>query len=145
MLFYWGELELLGIKIIIYSFIFLTSSGIGILISKKYAQRVDELKDIKNALNMFKTKIKFTYEPIPEIFKEIAEAMNSRTGRVFEIASCNMKLIAAGQAWDMAIDTNILEINEEDKKILKELSKLLRANRCRRTSKPNRINKFFLR
>lgn len=116
---------MLGVKIIIYTFIFLTSSVIGILVSKKYEQRVNELKEIKNALNMFKTKIKFTYEPIPEIFKEISETMNTRTGRVFEIASCNMKLLAAGEAWDMAIDTDILEINEEDKKILKNLSKLL--------------------
>lgn len=116
---------MLGLKIIIYAFIFLTSSAIGVLISKKYDQRVNELIEIKNALNMFKTKIKFTYEPIPEIFKEISETLNTRTGKVFEIASSNMKLLAAGEAWNMAIDTNILDINEEDKKVLKELSKLL--------------------
>ena len=116
---------MLGIKIIIYSLIFLTSSGIGVIISKRYEQRAQELKDIKNALNMFKTKIRFTYEPIPDIFKEISEKINSRTGKVFEIASCNMKLLTAGDAWNMAIDTNILEINEEDKRVLKDLSRLL--------------------
>ena len=120
-----GVNRVLGIKIVIYAFIFLTSSGIGILISKKYEQRVKELKEFKNALNMFKAKIKFTYEPIPEIFKEISESMNSRTGKVFEIASCNMKLLAAGEAWNAAIDTDILDINEEDKKVLKDLSRLL--------------------
>ena len=136
---------MLGVKIIIYAFIFLTSSGIGLLISKKYEQRVNELKEIKNALNMFKTKIKFTYEPIPEIFNEISKSFNSKTGKVFEIASCNMKLVAAGEAWNMAIDCDILDINEEDKIILKELSKLLRSNRCRRTNKSDRINKFFFK
>ena len=116
---------MLGVKIIIYTFIFLTSSGIGLLISKKYEQRVNELKELKNALNMFKTKIKFTYEPIPEIFREISNSLNSKTGMVFEIASENMKLLTAGEAWNSAIDTDILDITGEDKKVIKDLSKLL--------------------
>lgn len=116
---------MLGLKIIIYSFIFLSSSAIGILISKKYEDRVNELKEFKNALNMFKSKIKFTYEPIPEIFKQISNSMNSKTGKIFELASYNMKLLTAGEAWNMAIDTDMLSINEEDKNILKNLSKLL--------------------
>lgn len=116
---------MLGLKIIIYAFIFLTSSGIGILISKKYEQRVNELKDFKNALNIFKTKIKFTYEPIPEIFMEISNSMNTKTGKIFELARRNLKVASAGEAWNMAIDCGILDINEEDKSILKDLSKLL--------------------
>ena len=117
--------NLLGLKIIIYSFIFLTSSAIGILISKKYDDRVKELKEFKNALNMFKTKIKFTYEPIPEIFREISESIDTKPGLVFKFASSNMKLLTAGDAWNRAVDTNILNINEEDKSVLKNLSKLL--------------------
>jgi len=38
-----------------------------------------------------------------------------------------MKFCAAGDAWNKAIDTNILNIVEEDKNILKNLSKLLGA------------------
>lgn len=116
---------MLGLKIIIYSCIFLSSSAIGILISKKYEDRVNELKEFKNALNIFKTKIKFTYEPIPEIFEQISCQMDSKPGKIFKLASSNMKLIAAGDAWNMAIDTDILSINEEDKIVLKNLSKLL--------------------
>ena len=116
---------MLGVKIVIYAFIFLTSSGIGLLISKKYEQRVYELKEFKNALNMFKTKIRFTYEPIPEIFREIATTIDSQIGRIFETACINMNLHTAGEAWKIAINTNCLCINEEDKKILKDLSKLL--------------------
>ena len=126
------------IRIIIYAFIFLATSMIGILISKKYGDRVKELKEFKNALNIFKTKIRFTYEPIPEIFKEIAGGINSNIGTVFGVASSNMKLLAAGQAWDEALNTELLNINEEDRTALKNLSKLLRKDRCRRPSKPNR-------
>ena len=116
---------MLGIKIIIYSFIFLTSSGIGMLISKRYEERVNELKEFKNALNMFKTKVKSTYEPIPEIFEEISKSLDSKPGKIFKLASINMKLVTAGEAWNMAVDTELLNINEEDKSILKNLSKLL--------------------
>ena len=117
---------MLLIRIIIYTFIFLSTSIIGILISKKYSNRVRELKDFKMGLGMFKAKIRFTYEPIPEIFKEIANSINSNIGRVFGIASKNMNMIAAGRAWEMAIqDTVLLNISEEDKNVLKNLSKLL--------------------
>ena len=67
---------MLALKILIYSFIFITCSVIGVLKSQKYVYRVTELKEFKNALNMFKTKIKFTYEPIPEIFAQIANNIN---------------------------------------------------------------------
>ena len=116
---------MLGLKIIIYSCIFLSCSAIGMLISKKYEERVNQLKEFKNALNMFKTKIKFTYEPIPEIFEEISKQIQTNTGRIFKLASCNMEVLTAGDAWNMAVDTNILSINEEDRNILKNLSKLL--------------------
>ena len=46
------------VKIIIYSFIFITTSLIGLLKSKKYIYRVDELKEFKGALNIFKNKLK---------------------------------------------------------------------------------------
>lgn len=118
---------MLGMKILIYSCIFLTCSAIGILKSQKYTHRVDELKEFKNALNMFKTKIKFTYEPLPEIFKQISASISPNIGSIFKIASYNMSFFPAGDAWSKAIDTDILNINSEDKKLLKDLSKLLGA------------------
>jgi stage III sporulation protein AB len=51
--------------------VFILSNVIGNYIAKGYMLRLEELEEIKNALNIFKTKIKFTYEPIPEIFGEI--------------------------------------------------------------------------
>lgn len=118
---------MLVVKIIIYSGIFLTCSFIGIIKSQKYIYRVDELKEFKNALNIFKTKVKFTYEPIPEIFEQIASNINPNIGSIFKIASYNMRFCTAGDAWSKAIDTDLLNINIEDKKILKNLSKLLGA------------------
>ena len=51
-------------KFILLMLIFGGSSYIGLLISKKYSKRTEELKQIKTALNMLETKIKFTYEPL---------------------------------------------------------------------------------
>lgn len=116
---------MLAVKIIIYSFIFLSSSLIGILISKKYSNRVNELKEFKNALNIFKTKIRYTYEPIPEIFSEISKNVSSNIGNVFKNATEKMDICAAGEAWDLALRLNDLNIDEEDKTVLRNLSKLL--------------------
>lgn len=116
---------MLGIKILIYTFIFLSSSLIGILVSKKYANRVNELKEFKNALNIFKTKIKYTYEPIPDIFKEIGISLNSNISNVFRMASNKMNLLSAGDAWRIALDIDSLNINDEDRNILNNLGKLL--------------------
>lgn len=116
---------MLGIKILIYSSIFLVCSTIGLLKSQKYIYRVNELREFKNALNMFKTKIKFTYEPLPEIFRQISGAIKPNIGSIFKIASYNMNFFSAGDAWNKAIDTDILNINLEDKNVLKNLSKLL--------------------
>ena len=116
---------MLGIRIVIYSFIFLSSSLIGLLISKKYINRVNELKEFKNALNIFKTKIRYTYEPIPEIFTEISQNISSNIGSVFIQAANKMDVLAAGEAWNLALKIDSLNINEEDRVILNNLSKLL--------------------
>ena len=119
---------MLGIKILIYSFIFLLSSLIGFLKSKKYVSRVDELKEFKNSLNQFKTKIKYTYEPIPDIFLEISNNLNNSNlniSKVFKIASNKMELLPAGDAWNIALQMDDLNINDEDRNVLKGLSKLL--------------------
>ncbi len=116
---------MLVLKVIIYSFVFLSCSLIGILISKKYVDRVNELKEFKNALNIFKTKIRYTYEPIPEIFKEISENIDSNISSVFKGAALKMDMLSAGEAWDLALKMNTLNIDDEDRNILKNLSKML--------------------
>ena len=63
--------------------IFIASSLIGKFISKKYTYRLEELEEIKNILYIFKSKIKFTYEPIPEIFEEINAKTQNNIGKIF--------------------------------------------------------------
>ena len=87
--------------------------------------RVNELKEFKNALNMFKTKIRYTYAPLPEIFTEIAENVDSNISNVFKKASEKMEICPAGEAWDLALRIEDLNIDDEDRIALKNLSKML--------------------
>lgn len=100
-------------------------SLIGKYLSKKYVIRVNELEEIRNALNMFKSKIKFTYEPIPEIFEEIAQNISKNIGKIFMSAKEKMKNSTANIAWEEAVEESQNNLSKEDKYVLKTLSKLL--------------------
>lgn len=112
-------------KFIFLIVIFCTSSLIGIKYSKKFENRYNNLKEIKNMLNIFKTKVKYTYEPLPEIFKEISKNTYKEVSEIFYEASEKMKNMNAQQAWKESIDNTKLELSKEDKNILKGMSKLL--------------------
>lgn len=113
------------IKYFILFLILLSSSLIGKFLAKKYVYRLEELEEMRNALNIFKSKIKFTYEPIPEIFNEISKNTNRNIGKIFALANEKMKEKTANIAWEEAIDETITNLKNEDKQVLKTLSKLL--------------------
>lgn len=113
------------IKIFMLFMIFLASSLVGKTVAGKYKNRLIELKEFKNALNIFKTKIKFTYEPIPEIFDEITQNSSKNVGKAFALARENLKTETAGEAWKDAILNSETNLKEEDKATLTMLSKLL--------------------
>ena len=80
------------IKYFILFLILVFSSMIGKFISKRYVYRLQELEEMKNTLNILKNKIKFTYEPIPDIFKEISNNSNKNIGQIFKKAEEKMIL-----------------------------------------------------
>ena len=109
--------------------IFISSALIGKYISQQYLYRLKELEEIKNALNILKTKIKFTYEPIPEIFEELANNSSYNISEIFKKSKNKMKTKSASISWEEAIDETVCNLNKEDKQKLKTLSKLLRYHR----------------
>ena len=98
---------------------------IGRFLSKKYVYRLNELEEMKNALNVFEAKIKFTYEPIPQIFQEMAENISKNISNIFINAKDKMQNKNAGIAWEEALDESNTNLTKEDKHVLKSLSKLL--------------------
>ena len=71
------------IKTIILISILASSTILGISLANKYKTRVKDLKEIRSSLNMFKTKISYTYEPLPEIFLEIGEKFEGRNSEKY--------------------------------------------------------------
>lgn len=121
-------------KFILLFLVFGGSSYVGVLMSKRYSKRTKELKQIKTAISMLETKIKFTYEPLPEIFEQITKTLPENIGLIFKVANTKMKTMSVKESWYSSIDNVNLNINQEDKSIIKELGNMLRSNRCRRTS-----------
>jgi len=113
------------IKYFILFLILVFSSMIGKFISKRYVYRLQELEEMKNTLNILKNKIKFTYEPIPDIFKEISNNSNKNIGQIFKKAEEKMEKTTADVAWEQAVEETNNNLKEEDKNVLKMLSKLL--------------------
>ena len=114
-----------GIKYILLIAIFGLSTGIGILISKSYENRVIELKEFKNVLNIMKTKIKFTYEPLAEIFKQISKDNQTNVEKIFGQIANQITYYPTKDVWENCIQDADISIKQEDKDILKRLGKLL--------------------
>ncbi len=105
--------------------IFFISTAIGISIADRYKNRVNDLKNIRNILNILETKIKFTYEPLPQIFEEISNEFTGEVSRIFQTAKEKMLELSAGEAWHFALKNSNTNMNEEDLNILNGLEKLL--------------------
>lgn len=113
------------IKYTMLFFILITSSLIGKYLSKRYSYRLKELEEMKTALSIFRSKISFTYSPIPEVFEEISENTKGNIGQIFKVSKEKMKDTTANIAWEEAIEEVESNLNKEDKYTLKNLSKLL--------------------
>lgn len=113
------------IKFITLILIFGGTSFIGILVAKKYENRLKELQEIKNALHMLEVKIKFTYDPIPKIFREIEAKVTENVAQIFGKASEKMETVPLEQAWEESISIANTNLLPKDKEILKDLGKLL--------------------
>lgn len=93
--------------------------------SKKYSNRLRDLKEMRKALNFFEEKIKFTYEPIPDVFEEISHKVQKNIGEIFYNSSKSMENESAGVAWEKAVDEANNNFTKEDKDIIKGLAKML--------------------
>lgn len=132
------------IKYFILFLILVSSSLIGKILAKKYVYRLQELEEMQNALNILKNKIKFTYEPIPEIFEGISKNTNKNIGKIFKKAKEKMQDETANIAWEEAIEETTTNMNKEDKYTLKTLSKLLGQTDCEGQVSQIEITERFL-
>ena len=120
--------------IIKYIFLFFVFSGAwltGNLISKKYKIRVKELKDFKEFFNILESKMKFTYEPLGEIFEDSSDLIKSNNiAKILKQTCQNLKKYDFKLSWEKSIDSirTSLCLSGEDINIIKGLGNLLRKN-----------------
>ena len=115
------------IKYILIFFVFIISTMIGNLYSKKYSNRLNELEKIKNILNVFKAKIKFTCVPIQDIFSQLYSDNQDNIGEIFKQVNIYMNNNSAQESWGKALEEakDKTNLSNEDIAALKTLGKML--------------------
>ena len=113
------------VKYIIIFLVFLICFLLGNIISKRYTLRVKELKDFSNALNIIENKIKFTYEPLSEIFIQTSRLLSENMSNIFIKASGYMKEFSNEEAWNKGVDETSTYLNKEDIENIKSFGKLI--------------------
>ena len=124
------------LKMVILVVIFMICTSIGILKAKMYQKRVFELKMMYNSLEVVKSKIQFTYEPIKDIFTEVSDIIYKNEPNIFLGTINLMKEKSLLDAWNQAVE-NEVKINNEDKSIIKMFGNLLG-----KTDKSGQINEI---
>lgn len=126
--------------------IFIGTTVLGILLSKKYKNRVKELKELVTSLNILESKIKFTHEPLGDIFKELS-SNKENISNIYKTAHNNLKENDIKTAWKSAIEQEKknLNLNNEDIEIITSLGNILRTNWCRRSNQWNNLNNGFFK
>ncbi|MBQ9658001.1 MAG: stage III sporulation protein AB [Clostridia bacterium] len=106
--------------------IFTLSTLIGNIKSKKYIDRVKELKDLKMSFNIIETKIRYTYKPLKDIFEELSKG--SEKEKIKELLanlSQSLENLSMQEAWESALNTTKLNLNEEDLGVISPIGKML--------------------
>lgn len=117
---------LLFIKVVSLLLIVGLSSLIGNVISRRFKTRVKVLEDIGVALDMFETRVKYTYDTVADNFKFIAQNMSTDASIIFEDTANKINEnnnISAGDAFRETVDSEavFLELDKEDIEVLKGL------------------------
>ncbi len=124
------------LKMMLLFLVFGICTMLGILKAKSYDARVEELKKMKNALEMLKSKIEFTYAPIKDIFAEVTKVIYSNEENIFQNTVNLMEQEGVTQSWNMAVEKEI-KLSKEDRETLKMFGKLLG-----KTDKVGQINEI---
>lgn len=115
------------VKILLLFLVLVISTLIGFFISNRFSERVRELEDLIMALELFETKISYTYDSLIETFTYIADNLKTKIYRIFFITAEHLREnnnLSAGDVFRNVIDEEkiFLELNKKDIEILKSLS-----------------------
>lgn len=117
---------LLLLKFILILIVLGISTFIGYFLANKFTSRVSEINDLLLALDIFETKIKYTYDSLTTSFLFIADNLKTKIYRIFFIAAEEInqnKNLSAGDIFRKVVDEEriFLNLNNDDIEILKQL------------------------
>ena len=81
----------LFIKFILIMGVFFASTFIGYTLAGRYKTRVAEINDLLFALEIFETKIKYTYDSLTTSFLYIADTLKTKVYRIFFVTAEEIK------------------------------------------------------
>lgn len=118
---------LLAVKFVLLLAILGVSSLIGYIISNRYVARVKELQKLITSLEIFETRINYTYETIPECFEYISDYIDGSVGNIFRKTAEALEKennMGTGDCFKQIIDEEriCLNLTDADIEILKGLS-----------------------
>lgn len=118
-------LKILGILIIIS-----TSTLLGFVFGENLKKRLGDLNELERAVNHLQNQIVYTYSPLPEAIKEVAEKSKKPINLYFEyIAEMlqNNRVNSVFEAFSKSYEKNkgIMNLNKTDLDIILTLSKTL--------------------
>ena len=108
--------------------ILVLSTSIGFLLSKSYNDRLKELKNISNLINILKNKIIFTKKPLAELFEEVSKLEDqNEISKIFIKTAENLKKENFEKAWKEAIseESFFLNLKKEDFRLLETFGNMI--------------------
>lgn len=105
--------------------IILVCTYMGFYKSQKFSSRVKDLKDFKSSLNIFRSKIEFTYEPIKDIFEEISKVVYQNSDNIFKDFCKFESNEDTSLLWNKAVQNSKLNFKNDDREVLNLLGKML--------------------
>ena len=121
------------VKIIFGAVIIICTSRIGFSFANGYKKRIAQIKEMQNALTIFKNDLLFCKTPLSESFKKIVCTVSEEIGNLFLETAEKIDeglLPNACEAWKKAIDRNLprLSLTDGDLDILCSFGQSLGAN-----------------
>ena len=116
------------IRYIVLIAIMVCSTSIGFLLSKRYADRLNELTDFYVLINILQNKIKFTQLPLKEVFEDIGNiSIKTNVKNIFLRSSSNIENSNLEEAWQKAIEKEqaLLNLKNEDIETINTLGNIL--------------------
>lgn len=112
-------------------FIILAASTIGgFIYAEGFRKRVKQLNEFERALNQLQNEIEYTYTPLPQAFESVSEKSESPIKEIFGKVSKMLfenEVESVYEAFKKCLinETNYMNLNPEDIKVILDLSKSL--------------------